>query len=110
MEYTPSTELGLHWAAYIEVRDAYDWDPATYAKGVTERDILGIEAPIWSETVRNIGAVMFLALPRMPAVAEVGWTPQANRTWESFRSRLASHAPRWNYLGMNFYHSPQIPW
>jgi len=49
-------------------------------------------------------------LPRMPAVAEVGWTPQANRNWESFRSRLATHAPRWNYLGMNYYHSPQIPW
>ncbi len=110
MKYNPRTELGLHWAAYVDVRDAYDWDPAAFIKGVAERDILGLEAPIWSETVRNIGAVMFLALPRMPAVAEVGWTPQANRSWESFRSRLATHAPRWNYLGMNYYRSPQIPW
>jgi hexosaminidase len=110
MKYTPSTELGLHWAAYIEVRDAYDWDPATYAKGVTEKDILGLEAPIWSETVRNIGAVMYLALPRMPAVAEVGWSPQAGRSWENFRNRLAAQAPRWNYLGMNYYRSPQLPW
>jgi len=110
MKYTTATELGLHWAAYIEVRDAYDWDPATYIRGVSEREIIGVEAPIWSETVRNIGAVMYLALPRMPAVAEIGWTPQAARSWESFRSRIATHAPRWNYLGMNFYHSPQIPW
>ena len=110
MKYTPTTELGLHWAAYVEVRDSYDWDPAAYIRGVGEKDILGVEAPIWSETVRNIGAVMYLALPRMPAVAEVGWTPQANRTWDGFRSRVASHAPRWNYLGMNYYHSPQVPW
>ncbi|HEY3113896.1 MAG TPA: beta-N-acetylhexosaminidase [Gemmatimonadaceae bacterium] len=110
MKYTPASQLGLHWAAYVEVRDSYDWDPAAYIQGVGERDILGVEAPIWSETVRNIGAVMYLALPRMPAVAEVGWTPQAGRSWESFRSRLATHAPRWNYLGMNYYHSPQIPW
>ena len=88
MKYTPTTEIGLHWAAYVEVRDAYDWDPAAYIKSVGERDIVGVEAPIWSETLRNIGAVMFLALPRMPAVAEVGWTPQAIRSWDSFRTRL----------------------
>ena len=110
MKYTTATELGLHWAAYIEVRDAYDWDPATYIRGIGEKDIIGVEAPIWSETARNIGAISYLALPRMPAVAEIGWTPQATRNWESFRSRLATHAPRWNYLGMNYYRSPQIPW
>src|SRR2546423_960991 len=110
MKYTPATELGLNWAAYVEVRDAYDWDPAAYLKGVGEQNILGVEAPIWSETVRNIGAVFFLALPRMPAVAEDGWTPPSARSWESFRSRVATHEPRWNYMGWNWYHSPQVPW
>ena len=110
MKYTPATELGLHWAAYVEVRDAYDWDPALYMKGVTERDIVGVESPFWSETLRNITALQFLAMPRLPAVAEVGWTPQAVRNWESFRSRIATHAPRWNYLGINYHRSPQIPW
>jgi hexosaminidase len=110
MKYTPSTELGLQWAGLIEVRDAYDWDPATYMKGATERDILGIEAPLWSETLRNITAAQYLAMPRLPAVAEVAWTPQAARQWDSFRVRLAAHAPRWNLLGVNYYRSPQIPW
>jgi hexosaminidase len=110
MKYTPATELGLKWAAYIEVRDAYDWDPATYMAGVTETSIVGVEAPLWSETPRNITAVEYLAMPRLPAVAEVGWTPQQKRDWESFRVRLSTHAPRWNYLGVNYYRSPQIPW
>ena len=110
MKYTPATELGQHWAAYVEVRDSYDWDPATYMKGVTERDIFGVEAPIWSETLRNITAVEYLAIPRLPAVAEVAWTPQAVRNWESFRTRIVTHQQRWNYLGINFYRSPQLPW
>ena len=38
MKYTATTELGLTWAAIIEVRDAYDWDPATYQAGVTEQN------------------------------------------------------------------------
>lgn len=110
MKYTDQTELGLKWAGLIEVRDAYDWDPATYMKGVTEPNIVGVEAPIWAETVRNITAVEYLAFPRIPALAEVGWTPQASRNWESFRTRLATHAPRWNLLGINYYRSPQIDW
>lgn len=110
MKYTPSTELGLKWAGYVEVRDAYDWDPANYLAGVSESNIVGVEAPLWSETIRNITAAEYLAMPRLPAVAEVGWTPQRGRDWESFRVRLAMQAPRWHYLGVNYYRSPQIPW
>jgi hexosaminidase len=110
MKYNTGTELGLNWAAYIEVSDAYDWDPGSYSPGVTEKDVLGIEAPLWSETLRNLGAAEFLAIPRLPALAEVAWTPQASRNWQSFRVRLAAQAPRWRYLGINYYRSPQIPW
>jgi len=60
--------------------------------------------------VRNITAVEYLAIPRLPALAEVGWTPQSARNWESFRTRVATHAPRWNFLGVNYYRSPQIAW
>jgi hexosaminidase len=110
MKYTPATELGLTWAAIIEVADVYNWDPATYQVGVTEQNIVGVEGPIWSETVRNITAVEYLAMPRLPAVAEVAWSPQSGRDWDRFRRRIAAHAPRWNYLGVNYYRSPQIPW
>lgn len=110
MKYNPETELGLRWAGLIDMQTAYEWDPTTYMKGVSETDMVGIEAPLWSETIRNITAAMFLAVPRLPALAEVGWTPQAARNWNDFRRRIAAHAPRWNLLGFNFYESPQIPW
>jgi hexosaminidase len=110
MQYTPETELGLHWAAYVKLSDSYNWDPATYMKGVGESTILGVEAPLWSETVGNITAAEYLLMPRLPAVAEVGWTPQAGRDWTSFRTRIAAHAPRWNQLGINWYRSPEVAW
>ena len=110
MKYDATTELGLRWAALIDVRTTYDWDPATYNPNVPESLILGVEAPMWSETLRNITAVQFLAMPRLPSVAEVGWTAQSARNWESFRRRLAAHAPRWNYLGINYHRAPDIPW
>jgi hexosaminidase len=110
MKYNDSTELGLNWAGSHELSDSYQWDPATFMPRVGESNVVGVEAPLWAETIQNIGAALYLAMPRLPAVAEVGWTPQASRNWESFRYRLAAQAPRWRLLGINYYPSPQIPW
>ena len=110
MKYTPANELGHRWAAYIEVRTAYDWDPVTHFRGVTERDVLGVEGPLWTETVPSISAAQYLLLPRLPAIAEVGWTAASGKDWERFRGRLAAHAPRWRLLGLNYYPSPQVAW
>ena len=110
MQYQPGTELGLHWAGYVPVRRAYDWDPATLVPGLGEQHVLGVEAPLWSETVRNITAVEYLAMPRLPAIAEVAWSPQQTRDWSDFAGRLAAHAPRWRTLGINYFPSVEIPW
>ena len=110
MKYDATTALGLKWAGFIEVRTAYDWDPAARIAGVRESSILGIEAPLWSETLVTVADFEHMAFPRLAAVAEVAWSPQSARGWEGFRQRLAAQAPRWSALGINFYRSPQIPW
>ena len=58
----------------------------------------------------NITAAQYLMMPRLPALAEVGWSGQGQRAWEGFRTRLGSHAPRWRLLGINYYASPDVPW
>lgn len=110
MKYTARSELGLRWAGYIELRTAYDWDPATYLPALSESAIIGVEAPLWSETVKNLAAAQYLMVPRLPAIAEIGWSPQGARNWDDFRTRIAGHAPRWRLLGINFYPSPQVEW
>ena len=110
MQYDKTTPIGLHWAAYIEVQDAYDWDPATIAAGVPEAALLGVEAPLWTETVASIRDAEYMAFPRLAAIAEVGWSRRDRRQWEDFRLRLGAQARRWSALGINFYRSPQVPW
>jgi hexosaminidase len=110
MKYDESTPLGLTWAGVVEVRDAYEWDPAAYVDGVGEQDVLGVEAPIWTETLETIADVELMAFPRLPAIAEVGWSPQSARVWDDFRVRLAAQAPRWEQLGLSYHRSPQVPW
>ena len=110
MKYDADTPIGLSWAGIVSVRTSYDWDPATAAQGVPEDAVLGVEAPLWAETITNIRDYEFLAFPRLAGIAEIGWSRQQDRTWEDFRVRLGAQGPRWVALGMNFYRSPEIPW
>ena len=109
MKYDSATTLGLRWAALIDVRDAYDWDPATQIDGVAERSVLGVEAPLWAETLVKPEDWEFMAFPRLAAIAEVGWSAPA-RDFEFFRQRLGAHGPRLAALGVNFFRSAQVPW
>jgi hexosaminidase len=110
MKYDMESRPGLEWAGYVEVRRAYDWEPAERLPGVGEGAVLGVEAALWSETLRSMADVQTMTFPRLPAAAEVAWSARDRRDWASFRRRLASYAPRWNAQGITFYPSPQIDW
>jgi hexosaminidase len=110
MKYTPSSRVGLTWAGFTSVRDAYTWDPATQVSGVRERDILGVEAPLWTETAATSADVDYLMFPRLLGHAEIAWSPAAGRSWQLYRRRLAAHGPRLRALGVSFYASPEVPW
>ncbi|MDO8501453.1 MAG: beta-N-acetylhexosaminidase [Gemmatimonadaceae bacterium] len=100
-KYDSSTILGLNWAGFNSVRTAYDWNPATFIPGVPESAVLGVEAPLWSETLVKSEDFEFMAFPRLIAVAEVGWTQAGLIEWDGFRRRLEMQTGRLNALGIN---------
>lgn len=108
MQYDSTTHLGLHWAAYIEIDSSYIWDPAAMSPGITESDILGIESPLWSETVTNMDEIEYMAFPRVIGHAEIGWSPQSKRNWDDYKSRLATFGDRLQVLGIDYYKSKQV--
>ncbi|WP_436500087.1 family 20 glycosylhydrolase [Actinokineospora sp. HUAS TT18] len=110
MKYNSSSPIGLSWAGYIEVQDAYNWNPGTHLSGVSESSVIGVEAPLWAETVVTPAHMDYLTFPRLPAIAELGWSPWSTHNWDSFMARLAQHGPRWTTMGIGYYASSQIPW
>ena len=110
MKYTPDSPLGLTWAGTTTVRDAYRWDPATQVPGVAENDVLGVEAPLWTETTEKRTDLDYLAFPRLLGHAEIAWSPAAGRAWPGYRRRLAAHGPRLEVLGVAFHRTPEVPW
>ncbi|SCG63669.1 hexosaminidase [Micromonospora halophytica] len=110
MKYAPDTPIGHDWAGLIDVRRAYDWDPGAHLTGVPAEAVLGVEAPLWTESVTTLAEVEFMLFPRLPALAELAWSPRATHDWAGFRDRLAGHGPRWSTAGITFHRSPEVPW
>jgi hexosaminidase len=110
MQYDSTSRIGLHWAAYVELDDSYNWDPSTYSDGINKSDILGVEAPIWTETITNRADLEYMAFPRLAALAEVAWSSNERRNWEDFQKRIALQGKRWDINGIGFYRSPKVNW
>jgi hexosaminidase len=110
MKYSRSTKLGLSWAGYTSVRDAYEWDPVGALDGVTEEAVLGVESPLWSETLESMADVEYMAFPRLIGHAEIGWSQRRGRSWSEYRRRLAAQAPRLDALDVRFFRAREVVW
>ena len=65
------------------------------------RNILGIEAPMWTEWVRNVRELDWQTFPRLIAIAESNWTPKKQKSFKSFKSRLEYILNRLDIMGVH---------
>src|SRR5258708_27436519 len=71
---------------------------------------------MWGETVVNLSNVDYMTFPRLPALAEVAWSPKADRSstsspgYQDFIGRLTAQGGRLLASGQNFYPSTEVPW
>jgi len=110
MKYSRKTRLGQTWAGLINTQTGYEWDPATIVSSVPESSVSGVEAPLWTETILTMADIEYMAYPRLPGYAELGWSPVSGRNWSEYKVRLGSHGPRLTAMGVNFYRDTLVPW
>ncbi|WP_020389563.1 family 20 glycosylhydrolase [Kribbella catacumbae] len=112
-KYNSATPIGLTWACSgtCDFQKYYSWDPTTtISGGVPESGILGVEGPLWSETVRGGDQAGFLTMPRAAAILETGWTPAAKKDVTGFAARLGLLGPHLTVAGSNYYESAGATW
>lgn len=110
IKYDSLTKLGLNWPGYINLKIAYDWKIGEEFPEISKNKIIGIEAPLWSETISTSEDIDYLSFPRLPAYSEIGWTNSEKRNWNEFSIRIASHGQIWEEKNINYYPSPLINW
>ncbi|MTI41960.1 beta-N-acetylhexosaminidase [Fulvivirga lutimaris] len=110
MQYDSATRLGQNWAAYIEVDEGYQWDPAELNEQIKRANIIGVEAPLWTETMETIDDLEYMMFPRIMGYAEIGWSPKVLRKWDTYKARLAAQAERLKLMQVDYYASKKVQW
>lgn len=109
-KYDEDFPLGLTWAALIDLETAYSWEPTTIIEGLPAEAVLGVEAPLWTETAASLADIDQLLFPRVAAIAEVAWSAREDRDWSSFRERVGRLAPVWDAAGWGGHRPAEIDW
>ena len=82
------SEPGHTWSSPVSLRKTYSFHPLSGLSGGSIRNIRGVQACLWSETLLNENIADYLAWPRTFALAEVAWTEEKKRNWSSFNHRV----------------------
>jgi len=91
----------------------YDYEPVFDELSLSKSEnILGVEAPLWTEFVPNRARLDFQTFPRLLAVAETGWTAKNQKDLADFRRRLVDFEPRLDNLGIRYARGKDVqpPW
>lgn len=82
----------------------YDYDPVPHALTTSEQPyILGVQGNIWTEFILTVQKIQYMTLPRLMALAEIGWTATNNKDYHSFsENRLPQHLAKFDQLGYNY--------
>ena len=85
---------------YLPVSKVYEMDPAPDSLSAESKShILGAQANLWTEYIPYTNQVEYMILPRMAALAEVLWTPVANKNYDAFVKRMTHLATIYDSYG-----------
>jgi hexosaminidase len=88
---------------YLPLEQVYAFEPVPEELTPEQaRFILGAQGNVWTEYIPTPSHVEYMILPRMPAMAEVGWSAPERRDFADFERRLGEHTARWRALGVNY--------
>jgi len=71
---------------------------------------VGVEAPLWTETIVTMDDIEYMLFPRLPGYAEIAWSPVTGRSWDEYKVRLGNHGPRMKAMGIDYYPSKKVTW
>lgn len=102
MAYSSNAEeIAADWAGYIDDFKAFS-TPARLMP-----NLLGVQAQLWTETVRTFDDVCYDTFPKALGVFERGWNCSATQTADEFYAAIVAHEmPYWEKNGVK-YHLPQ---
>ncbi len=88
---------------YIPVSRVYEFEPIP--SGLTDEEakhILGPQANLWVEYIKNMNTVFYRVLPRMDALSEVQWVMPEQKNYDDFLNRAYKMVELYDIKGWNY--------
>ncbi|EKA80199.1 family 20 glycosylhydrolase [Bacteroides fragilis] len=102
--FSPNSQFYLDYQQdKNSVRNIYDLDLTI--EGATpeqQRLLKGVQGNIWCEWIPSRERMQYMAIPRLLAIAELGWSQASQKDWNTFAQRLANQFERLNIMGINY--------
>ena len=105
LDYAPSANDKFYmpkWIPVLPLKQVYEFDPAYGLEKEDSKFIIGIEATMWGESIKDIDRLFYMTFPRAFALSEAGWTNMENRSWGAFKNKLQPHLKYLLEAGINY--------
>ncbi|WP_421940279.1 beta-N-acetylhexosaminidase [Pedobacter sp.] len=97
------TMSDLAYGNINSLKRVYSLNPTAGLSPEEEKYVLGLQANQWTAIPQEVKDMNVQNFPRLLAVAEVGWTAQADRSFDDFNHRLDAHYPRLDALRIDYF-------
>lgn len=100
-QYTDEEPFGI--GGYLPLEQVYGFEPAPEILTEGQRaHILGAQANLWTEYIREQEHVEYMTLPRLAAMSEVQWMQPGEKNYDQFLTRLPQLLTLYDQLGYNY--------
>lgn len=91
----------LAWGGYLPLETVYALDPHEGLTPEQQAYILGVQANLWTEYISTLSQAEYMLLPRLSALAEVGWSLD-RKDYDDYLRRVARLARLYDAQGYNY--------
>lgn len=90
------------FGGYTPLERVYSYNPVPDSlPQCVKEHIIGVQGNLWCEYITTAAHAEYMLYPRMFAIAEAAWTPQALRQWADFKKRATSLSVQMTKEGYN---------
>jgi hexosaminidase len=97
---------GRKWnKQYNSIQDVYAFDASNLqpVTAANSKQVLGIQANVWTETMPGAERLDSMLFPRIAALAEAAWTTSQHKSFPAFKETLQKHFPLYQQEKISYY-------
>jgi hexosaminidase len=88
---------------YNPIEKVYSYEPVPKKLTMEQaKHVLGAQANMWTEYMKNASKVEYMLFPRIAALSEVLWSKKENKDWSDFERRLLTQLKRYDLWKTNY--------